>query len=434
MTQVERPRVAAIGLSDTQLESISALCGDLRTEDSLPAYLSRYDWSETDAIIVSKYMGHTRFDPSVNLVCIGVGRFAWTDRYEQRQQDGQVLHLSHEANTTRVNTERELSVSEACPSTYGALAAELRSQLTSQDNPPTVVETSRISTTPLLETTSGKAVALRLDLPVRAKTDSEDNQHPISLFLPEQANLSSWFRAFLSDVHQVDPSRVPNEPPRLGRPSDWYTPTEQAIANKINDATLNIRRLTDEREHLLAQLAAEDKKANSGVRRAVWAHGQELTTAVSEILADLGFEVRDMDAGLEPNEQKYEDLRLTLPHRPDWEAIVEVKGYTKGTRTNDALQLRKHREHYIVDKGRPPDFTIWLANPFRQIDPSSRPAPVRNVGEAAENIGAVHVLATDLYRLWVLVQTGDLIANDVVQDLVDASTGLWSPKALGDKA
>ena len=141
-----------------------------------------------------------------------------------------------------------------------------------------------------------------------------------------------------------------------------------------------------------------------------------------------------MDAGLEPNEQKYEDLRLTLPHRPDWEAIVEVKGYTKGTRTNDALQLRKHREHYIVDKGRPPDFTIWLANPFRQIDPSSRPAPVRNVGEAAENIGAVHVLATDLYRLWVLVQTGDLIANDVVQDLVDASTGLWSPKALGDKA
>ena len=60
-----------------------------------------------------------------------------------------------------------------------------------------------------------------------------------------------------------------------------------------------------------------------------------------------------MDAELKPNEPKREDLRLTLPNRPGWEGIVEVKGYTDGVKTNDARQIREHRERYIA-RGRSP--------------------------------------------------------------------------------
>ena len=134
-----------------------------------------------------------------------------------------------------------------------------------------------------------------------------------------------------------------------------------------------------------------------------------------------------MDTELKPNEPKREDLRLTLPSRPGWEGIVEVKGYTDGVKTNDARQLREHRDHYIEEKGRPPDLTVWLSNPHRTMDPSVRPAPDENVRNQAETIDAVHVLASDLCRQWLLVAAGSLDAEIALQSLVEASPGLWTP-------
>lgn len=63
------------------------------------------------------------------------------------------------------------------------------------------------------------------------------------------------------------------------------------------------------------------------------ADGDELVAAVADILSSLWSGVRDMDAERAPGTAKREDLRLTLGGRPGWEAIVEVKGYTKGTKT-----------------------------------------------------------------------------------------------------
>ena len=160
----------------------------------------------------------------------------------------------------------------------------------------------------------------------------------------------------------------------------------------------------------------------------LWLDGDELVDGAAEILGELGFAVRDMDATREENEPRHEDLRLTLPQVPGWEAIVEVKGYSSGVRTNDSGQVRKHRERFIKDEGRLPDLTLWLSNPFRTMDPSSRPAPDQNVHEAAENIGAVHVLVTDLYRQWALVASGDLEPETVVESLQGAAPGLWTPQ------
>ena len=139
-----------------------------------------------------------------------------------------------------------------------------------------------------------------------------------------------------------------------------------------------------------------------------------------------------MDAGLEPGEPKREDLRLKLNNRENWEALVEVKGYSSGTKTNDSRQILDHSKKYILEKQKEPDLVLWLANPFRDRDPSSRPAPDSNVRDASANIEAVYVLATDLYKQWVLVKTGRLEAQAVVQHLIDAEPGLWTPLANSD--
>ena len=53
MMNPKRPRVAAIGLDDSQVESIEPLCGELRPADSLDTYLygQEYSWTETDVMV-----------------------------------------------------------------------------------------------------------------------------------------------------------------------------------------------------------------------------------------------------------------------------------------------------------------------------------------------------------------------------------------------
>ena len=428
MVQDKRPRVAAIGINGARFESISHLCGELRQADTLGKYLQQYNWIETD-IVVAENLQYYHVNPDVNLIVMGRASLTWTDTLPSIQG-----RRDHDVTTDVGNTERELSVPHTCPEIYKKLAVQLSNELTASDTPPPAFGSSRRDKAALVETTSGKSAAMRIALPPRETDGVATNEYPVALILPQVSNFPNWFATFLSDVNENDPGRVPQPPPRLSRPSDWYTPEERALAARIEKAAVDIDDLIEQRERLQTELTAAGESGDRGIRRVIWADGDELVAAVSVILVDFGFEVQDMDAGLQPNEPKHEDLRLTLLDRPDWEAIVEVKGYTNGTRTNDARQIREHREHYIAENGRRPDLTLWLANPFRQVDPSSRPTLGGNVGEAADNVGAVHALAADLYQQWILIKTGALEANDVVQDLVCASPGHWIPKATTNNA
>ena len=215
----------------------------------------------------------------------------------------------------------------------------------------------------------------------------------------------------------------------MSQPSDWYTPQEKALADRISQIESEFECLNSERDQLQQNLAAEGERADRGIRRVLWADGEDLVAAVRGVLTALGFTVRDMDAELRQDEPKREDLRLILPCVPGWQAIVEVKGYTSGTRTNDARQIREHRDRYIGEEGRPPELTVWLSNPYRTMEPSSRPTPDRNAKTAAEAVGTVHVLASDLYRQWALVAAGSLDAETVVESLKNADPGLWTPPA-----
>ena len=177
-------------------------------------------------------------------------------------------------------------------------------------------------------------------------------------------------------------------------------------------------------------MASASEQADIGIRRCIWDGGEELVDAVAQILQDLGFVVRHMDPEKEQGEPKREDLRLTHADLDNWEAMAEVKGYPNGTKTSDSRQIREHRDRYREEEGQLPDLTLWISNTYRLMDASSRPAPDRNVDDAAAGIGATHVLTTDLYRLWMLVKSGDLEPPQAAQQLAGAAEGLWSPSGV----
>ena len=99
------------------------------------------------------------------------------------------------------------------------------------------------------------------------------HQGPLTCLLPAAADVAVWFVAFLSELHELDPARVPHAPPRLSKPSDWYTPQERDLADRIAAVDAELERLNAERDQHETELAAEGERAAKGIRRAIWADG-----------------------------------------------------------------------------------------------------------------------------------------------------------------
>ena len=250
MTKTKRPRVAAIGLDGSQVESIEPLCGDLRSAHSVSEYLKNYSWTETDVVVSSAIDGE-EVDSRVNLMAIEPSILLWSDSH----QSGFGLRAHHVMTDTK-NTERELTVPPACPDLYKPQVSELSRQLGQVAEPPSVIATSREDQSTLIETTSGRPVALRLVLPSRSRGADGEPPRPIAIILPGSCNLVAWFRAFLYEVHESDSSAVPQAPPRLDHPSDWYTPEEKSLADRRSHIESEIERLSSQRDQLQTELAA----------------------------------------------------------------------------------------------------------------------------------------------------------------------------------
>ena len=399
-------------------------------------YVKEFNWTETD-IVIGVSLRDEEVGDDVHVVAITPR--SWTyyrgTRIVRVRTRGGISQRRAWAtlslDTDGSNTEREVSVPVACSGCYKDLAHDLARRLRRSGEPPAILSLSGTGVKEedhLVETTSGHPVAVRctrLDQP-REDEEQRDAQeggrkpHFVVLALPQVDNLSDWFRAFLSDIHHVDRTRVPYALPRLLKPEDWYTPEENALAQQITDLRSQITQLEGELEQLEADLKSETRTADTGIRGVLWADGDDLEAGVGELLTRCGFKVEYMDAQFERQDNRCEDLRLTVDDRPGWEAIVEVKGYVKGTQGGDTRQIREQRENYAREKkGKFSDSTLWIANPFRLRDPSNRPAPDRQATEAAQNIGATYVAVPDLYRLWSLVAKGSLSPSDARRQLLE---------------
>ena len=444
--QKKRPRVAAIGLDETHINSIAGLCGDLRTASSVYEYLEKNSWTETDVAVIRDQALEIAGE-GAHFLTIGLNELGWW----HPEPDVPEEEWECTAFVSGDNTEWELSVSTDCPEVYYTLASDLRKHLAAASDPPSVQpiiadptehlnqhpDLGTLDVSPLIQTTSGYPVAARYLLTNRKS--AEQDASSVVLALPTVSNLSDWLEAFLRDINKTYPDQVPHPPPNVGNPSEWYILEErlvakqiQKITNEIGSLERKIEHLDVEREQLETQLALEGERAKAGIKGALWADGKNLVAKTTQLLTDLGFKVQDMDTKPNKGEAKREDLRITLDDHQDWEAIAEIKGYNSGTKTNDSRQIREQRDRYMEEKkGQAPSLTLWIANPYRSADPSLRPPPDKNVSAAAKIIGAVHVLVPDLYKQWLLVKSGRTRASDVVRHLISAEPGCWSPIVAG---
>ena len=309
-----RPRVAAIGLNEDQVVSIEPLCGTLRTADSVGEYVKGFNWTETDIVIGVDLMSEEVGD-DVHVVAITPRSWTYYSgthlfRGWAGGGGGNVRPVALSMDTDGSNTEREVSVPEGCSGFYMDLAHDLRKRLRRSGEPPATLSLSGAvdkEEEHLVETTSGHPVAVLCTRPYQSREEEklgeaqEGDQKPhfVVLALPQVDNLSEWFRAFLSDVHHIDRTRVPHAPPRLLKPEDWYTPEENALAQQIADVRSRITRLEGDLEQLNVDLKSETKAADAGIRRVLSADGDELEAGVGELLTRCGFKVEYMDTQFE---------------------------------------------------------------------------------------------------------------------------------------
>lgn len=238
-----------------------------------------------------------------------------------------------------------------------------------------------------------------------------------------------WLLFVLECLHNADPDRFPGEPDWQAG-SSWATP-ELARAQQDLDAARDARqRAIAAADEQVAQAEKRVQVAREAAAAGPWqllsAQSDDLVHAVQDALHALGFEAVELD---EPHHKKYgrrlEDLRVTDPAAPEWESLVEVKGYTKGAKRNDVIQVTQAPiTYFAAEHGRPPR-TVWhVVNAQLGSDPSTRPTALPAAEDLAPltNVGGALVDTRDLFRAWCAVQDGTATAESVRASLRTALT------------
>lgn len=169
----------------------------------------------------------------------------------------------------------------------------------------------------------------------------------------------------------------------------WLSNDELEIKNEIDDLLGKKEKLISQIDNKIQELnkLLIDKtfEANNGIRRLLTAQGDDLVNEVGKSFESFGFSVKYMDNELTTNQPKREDLRLSEPESQDWEAIVEVRGYSKSSgQTYDLSRLNRFAEFYLNEKGKLPDKRIYVINGQIELMPTQRQRPMLSAKEDIE--------------------------------------------------
>jgi hypothetical protein len=250
-------------------------------------------------------------------------------------------------------------------------------------------------------------------------------------WLPNEVfNQATWVEIICSHIADTDRQRFPNFGNWQKMP-EWMTKEEIALESTIkqlNEHRLAINREIDEKITLISQQEVELNLAvNRGRRRLITSQGSELVEEVASVFREFGFIVRIMDDEVDQAESKREDLRLTMPDNPHWAAIVEVRGYGRGSSQNgDFQRLGRFAMLYFKECGRPPDQRILVVNGEIEIkQPSRRQIPYaaaeHDLEEFAKDDGLV-IWSLDLYRQ--VNREADIPAHTIRNSVINAR-GRW---------
>jgi hypothetical protein len=246
------------------------------------------------------------------------------------------------------------------------------------------------------------------------------------LTLPEKASLVDWVEAAVSHWHSVDAKRFPGTLDWTNQAYDWMTPDEVEAAKTGIEAGEAKERAEADEKAAWDRFREARELARSGPLRLLTEQGDPLSAAVRDALREIGLVVRDMDEE-HPGDDLLEDLRASPLDRPEWVALVEVKGYTRSLgKADDLLNLTgRFGRRFRTDQGRDPDAFWYVVNHEMGTDPAARRPILGGSDKEVESFGAIGGLAidtVDLFRLWRDVVKGGLTQAEA-QALLAGSTG-----------
>ena len=245
-----------------------------------------------------------------------------------------------------------------------------------------------------------------------------------------------WVALLLQEWAGSDPDAL-SEFRTWEESEEWMTPSQRQIIGRIEATNQQKQAAVDEfnsrLDDLEVSLAEANRKANENERRLITAQGQDLVDEVALSFEKMGFGVDDVDAGLDPNAPKREDLRLTDPADIDWVALVEVRGYSRSSgRTRDLIRIARFVELYNQETGRFPDKRIYVVNGETELPPDQRSYPLMSALEDVEifaDSGGLIIWSLDLFRS---IHSDEVKEPTWLKESVKDASGIWRQTTDGD--
>ncbi|MCP2247702.1 hypothetical protein LX86_006467 [Lentzea aerocolonigenes] len=241
-----------------------------------------------------------------------------------------------------------------------------------------------------------------------------------------------WVRLALTHWRQMAPEIFPGVP-LWSESETWSTTTEVSIRQEIAE-------LDRKRTDYLAEIAAAEQSLRSRLRDAkacadeyeralLTSQSDELKFAVIRSLRELEFVVVDADQTAKDGDH-LEDLHISVPDTPGWIALGEVKGYTKGAKTEALTQFLRFNARYMQENGRLPDSCWYIVNQFLGRDPSSRPLTLNGKDEDVNAFAGAGGLVLDTKELFtLLMQARDgSISLSKAREILRTTTGRFHAK------
>lgn len=228
---------------------------------------------------------------------------------------------------------------------------------------------------------------------------------------PYEDQVVNWLRVALDEWSELDPARFPLRTD-WREEERWQIPKERELVAKVHE-------LDAERNDLLAKIEAQMREIRAQLgtaqvdgevdRQLLTEQGDVLVEAVRRGLTTLGFEVQEMDKIWTTGDRR-EDLRVSDPTAPGWEAIVEVRGYKRGAELSDLMRLNRFAKRYQQDEGRFPDASWYVVNHFIGDSPSERSLVLASHLNEVKAFGDDDGLVIDTRDLFDLVLKCELAA------------------------
>ncbi len=240
-----------------------------------------------------------------------------------------------------------------------------------------------------------------------------------------------WTTLLLMEWSSSDSESLSNFNNWTGDPK-WMTSQQLDLQNQLTQLENNKQDAINECDRKISDLDSlimeSDINTNNKERRLITAQGDDLVDEVKNCFQKIGFTTEDVDKKLKKTDLKREDLRLSDPDDQDWNAIVEIRGYTRSSgKTSDLLRLNRFSDMFHQEFNKYPDLRIYVVNGEIELQPNHRNKPLFSAEEDVKIFAS-----SDGLVIWTLDLFGCIYSSkeetlSKLKNKIKQSTGYFSP-------